>query len=99
MSTEKKSIMKNNALKLTLHKPETYQIIVPGALETLWVDETNSLSITIEESDDGQPISILTGLMDQAALQGLLRRLYALGMPLISVIWVEFVEKNINIEG
>lgn len=80
--------MKNNALKLTLHQLETYQIIVPGALDTLWVDVASSLSLTVEESDDGKPISILTGLMDQAALQGLLRRLYALGLPLISVICI-----------
>ena len=88
--------MKNNALKLTLHKPETYQIKVPGALDTLWVDDTNSLSITVEESDDGKPISILTGLMDQAALQGLLRRLYALGLPLISVNCIPSRKKNNN---
>ena len=91
--------MKKNALKLTLHQPETYQIKVPGALDALWVDDASSLSITVEESGGGQPISILTGLMDQSTLQGLLRRLYGLGLPLISVILVEFVEKNINNEG
>jgi len=37
--------------------------------------------------------------MDQAALQGLLRRLYGLGLPLISVIWIGFVEKMIINEG
>jgi len=82
--------MKRNSLKLTLHQPETYQIKFPGTLDALWVDDTSSLSITVEESDDGKPISILTGLMDQAKLQGLLRRLYSLGLPLISVICVEF---------
>ena len=39
---------------------------------------------------DAQPITTLTGSFDQAALQGLLRRLYSLGIPLISVIWVDF---------
>ena len=81
--------MKNKAHKLTLHEPEIYQIKVPGELDTLWVHDTNSLSITVEESDDGKPISILTGHMDQAALQGLLRHLYSLGLPLISVIYIE----------
>jgi len=37
------------------------------------------------ERGDGPPITTLTGILDQAALQGLLRRLYALGLPLISV--------------
>ena len=78
--------MKRNTLKLTLHQPETYQIKVPGVVDGLWVDEASSLKITVTESVDGQPISILTGLMDQAKLQGLLRRLYGLGIPLISVI-------------
>jgi len=82
--------------KLTLYQPATYQIKVPGALDTLWVDVASSLSLTIEESVDGQPITILTGLMDQAMLQGLLRRLYGLGSPLISVICIECIEKSIH---
>ncbi|MCP4001656.1 MAG: hypothetical protein GY727_12165, partial [Gammaproteobacteria bacterium] len=45
--------------------------------------------ITADCQSDGQPVTILTGTIDQAALQGLLRRLYALGLPLISVTWVE----------
>jgi hypothetical protein len=94
VKTNKKSIMKNNAHKLTLYKPETYQIIIPGALDTARVDDTNPLNITVEENNDGKPISILTGLMDQAALQGLLRRLYALGLPLSSVNCVRTCKKN-----
>ena len=86
--------MRNNKSKLTLHQPATYQIIVPGALDALWVDDASSLCLTVEEGSDGQPISILTGPMDQAMLQGLLRRLYGLGLPLISVICVEFVERR-----
>ena len=35
--------------------------------------------------------STLIGTFDQAALQGLLRRLHSLGLPLISVICVDFV--------
>ena len=91
--------MKNTKSKLTLYQPENYQIIVPGALDASWVDDDSSLSLTVEESIDGQPITILTGPMDQAALQGLLRRLYGMGLPLISVIWVEFEIKNTNNEG
>jgi len=84
--------------KLTLYQPETYQIKVPGALDALWVDDS-SLCLAVEEGVDGQPITILTGLMDQASLQGLLRRLYGLGLPLISVVCVDCVEKSINNAG
>ena len=34
---------------------------------------------------DGRPVTTLMGTLDQAALQGLLRRLYSLGILLISV--------------
>ena len=80
--------------KLTLYQPVTYQIKVPGALDTLWADDDNSLSLAVEECVGGQPITVLTGSMDQATLLGLLRRLYGLGLPLISVICVELVEKS-----
>jgi hypothetical protein len=47
------------------------------------------MTITVESEGDGLPVTTLTGTVDQAALQGLLRRLYSLGLPLISVICVE----------
>jgi hypothetical protein len=43
----------------------------------------------VEDEGDGTPITTLTGVVDQAALHGLLRRLYALGLPLISVNLIE----------
>ena len=47
------------------------------------------MTITVESEGDGQPVTTLTGAVNQAVLQGLLRRLYSLGLPLISVICVE----------
>jgi hypothetical protein len=47
------------------------------------------MTFTVESEGDGPPISTLTGTVDQAALHGLLRRLYSLGVPLISVNCVE----------
>ena len=88
--------MNKNTPKLTLHQPAAYQIKVPGVLSTLWADDASSMRISIEETSAGQQITTLTGRMDQAALQGLLRRLYGLGLPLISVVCVEFMEKNFN---
>ena len=43
------------------------------------------MAIVVESSADGRPVTTLTGTLDQAALQGLLHRLYSLGLPLISV--------------
>ena len=76
--------------KLTLDRPATYQIKVPGHLNESWSEWAGSITITIESEGDGSPITIITGTFDQAALQGLLRRLYSLGLPLISVICVDY---------
>lgn len=74
--------------KLTLY-PATYQIKVPGHLDANWTEWSGQMTITADCEEDDQPVTILTGTIDQAALHGLLRRLYALGLPLISVTWVE----------
>lgn len=74
--------------KLTLYRPATYQIKVPGVLDERWSDWDREMNIHIESDDTGLPVSILTGTVDQATLQGLLRRLYSLGLPLISVNWI-----------
>ena len=76
-------------MKLTLDRPAIYQIKVPGELDESWSDWLEGMTITVESEGDGPPVTILTGTMDQAALQGLLRRLYSLGLPLISVICVD----------
>jgi hypothetical protein len=76
--------------KLTLDRPVTYHIKVPGHLGESWSERAGSMTITIEIEGDGIPITTLTCTVDQAALQGLLRRLYSLGLPLISVICVDF---------
>ena len=75
--------------KLTLDRPATYQIKVPGELDKSWSDWAGGMTITVESEGAGPPVTTLTGTVDQAALQGLLRRLYSLGLPLISVNCVE----------
>ncbi len=81
--------MKNARQKLTLDRQATYQIKVPGELDVSWSDWAGNMTITVESEGDGPPVTTLTGTLDQAALQGLLRRLYSLGLPLISVNCVE----------
>jgi hypothetical protein len=82
-------MMKKARQKLTLDRPATYQIKVPGELDESWLDWAGGMTSTVESEGDDQPITTLTGTVDQAALQGLLRRLYSLGLPLISVNCVE----------
>ena len=81
--------------KLTLDRPATYQIKVPGEIGESWSDWVEGMTITVESEGDGPPVTTLTGpVVDQAALQGLLRRLYSLGLPLISVQCVECDSSN-----
>jgi hypothetical protein len=74
--------------KLTLDSPRIYEIRVPGELDQSWADWDGKLTVTVERQGNGPPVTVLTGIVDQAALHGMLRRLYALGLPLISVICV-----------
>ncbi len=75
--------------KLNLDRPATYQIKVPGRLDEPLSDWVEGMTVTVEKQGEGPPTTTLTGvLVDQAALQGLLRRLYTLGLPLIEVKWV-----------
>jgi hypothetical protein len=82
-------MMKKGKHKLTLDRPATYQIKVPGVLDERWSDWDGEITVTVESEGDDPPVTTLTSTVDQAALQGLLRRLYSLGLPLISVICVD----------
>lgn len=86
--------MKKGKLRLTLDRPVTYEIKVPGELDEGWKEWDGRMAVRVESDDEGWPVTTLTGIVDQAALHGLLRRLYALGLPLISVICVECVSEG-----
>ena len=75
--------------KLTLDRPATYQIQVPGELDESWSDWVTGMTIAVESEGEDPPVTTLTGTVDQAALHGVLRRLYSLGLPLISVHRIE----------
>lgn len=75
--------------KLTLDRPVMYQVTIPGLLGVSSADWAGGLTIAAAADCDGRPVTTLTGIMDQAALQGLLRRLYALGLPLLAVTCLE----------
>ena len=81
--------MKETKQKFTLDRPVIYQIKVLGELDERWSDWAGGMAITVESEGDGQPVTMLTGKIDQAALQGLLRLLYSLGLPLISVNYID----------
>ena len=81
-------MMKKSKQTPSLGQPATYEIRVPGHLDESWSDWITGIASRIEREDDELPVTILTCTVDQAALQGLLRRLYAMGVPLISVKFI-----------
>ena len=70
---------------ISLDRPVLYRIIVPGHLDESWTDWVDDITLTAETGRDGLAFTTLTVKVDQAALQGLLRRLYNLGVAIISV--------------
>ena len=71
--------------KFTLDQPLTYQIKIAGQPSENWSDWIDEMDIQSEADATGLTTTTLTGTVDQAALIGLLRQLYYLGFPLISV--------------
>jgi hypothetical protein len=70
--------------------PATYRIAVQGQLDARWSDCFEGMTMTCERGRTGEPVTVLTGgVIDQAALHGLLRTLYGLGLPLLSVACIE----------
>lgn len=89
--------MKSEEKKLTLAQPAAYRIWVQGCLDNSWTEWSDAMAISVDSSENSGPTTHITVTVDQAALQGLLRRLYTVGLPLISVECLDFT-KNMEDE-
>jgi hypothetical protein len=80
-----------NSIKttLTLDQPVRYEIQVSGHVREDWSEWYGVTTTLRGDREAGPPASVITGTLDQAALHGLLRRLYSLGFPLLSVSCLE----------
>ena len=93
MRQESKTRVPEVAQSLRLAQPAKYRIKVQGWLEPDWSDWMEGLTITTETASHVEPVTTLTGeLVDQAALYGVLCRLYNLGVPLLSVEYMASLE-------
>ena len=69
----------------TLTQSIPYEIKIAGRLSENWSHSIDKVDIQIDTDQSGLATTTLTGTIDQARLIGLLRQLYSMGFPLISV--------------
>ena len=69
----------------TMNAPELYEIRVAGHLSTNWAARFEGLSMRHEPEGE----TVLSGMLDQAAIHGVLVKIRDLGLNLISVNRVE----------
>jgi hypothetical protein len=84
--------------RLTLDQPATYQIKVPGVIDFSKFDWAVNMAVSVE-IEGSAPVTNITGEVDQAALHGLLRRIYSLGLPLRSVTWLDNEETQVDLRS
>ncbi len=73
----------------------TYEIRVQGQMGGRWAQWFDDMTIHVNEEAANGPMTVLTGpVADQAALLGLLQKLYTLGLPLLSVQRKEASEED-----
>jgi hypothetical protein len=65
--------------------PVKYVIVVQGTLEHSWSERLGGMVIMVREAADGSQTTLSGVLPDQTALQGVLKSLYDLGLPVLSV--------------
>ena len=70
--------------------PNTVQIRIEGKLESDWSQWFGNLAVSLEGGRGGRHVTVLTGVVpDQAALRGILNKLWDLNLVLISVNTVD----------
>ena len=81
--------------KLSIDQPGSYCIRAQGVLNERWAGYFEEMTLSVDRDAGGNPLIVLSGLLpDQAAVQGVLQKLYNLGFPLISVEKIEDIAKD-----
>jgi hypothetical protein len=76
---------------MTLHQTAHYLVEIQGYVDEGW---SQSFGMTAKVRQDDPPVTRLTGKVDQAGLHGVLRKIYAIGLPLISVRYMEATRED-----
>jgi hypothetical protein len=84
-------------INVTPSSSNTYQITVEGKIDSSWSDWFACLSVASYQEPDGMFVTTIHGVLnDQAALRGLLNRLWDLNLEVVSLQRVD--TQNINLE-
>lgn len=82
----------SDGLDLKIDRPATYCIRVSGYLDENWSARLGGLKIASTDLEGNQAVTILSGpVIDQAALFGVLKALYDMRLPLLSVECMEVI--------
>jgi hypothetical protein len=73
-----------------INAPEPYEIRVSGHLSVNWAARFEGLSMRHEPEGE----TVLSGMLDQAAMRGVLMKIRDLGLKLISINRVEAPSSN-----
>jgi len=73
-----------------MNAPQLYEIRVAGHLSANWAARFDGLSMRHEPEGE----TVLSGMLDQAALHGVFMKIRSLGLNLISVNRVEVTESK-----
>ncbi len=72
-----------------------YEITVKGSLDPGWSDWFTDMAVAVEALGEERPLTVLTGEVgDQAALRGMLNKLWDLNLTLISVTCTDAQEEG-----
>ena len=72
--------------ELSIETPALYRIRVQGSIDPTWSDLLGGMRIARDPSTKKETVTALVGrLVDQAALSGVLKALYDLRIPILSV--------------
>ena len=76
--------------KLTMYTPTVFRIRVQGVLDESLSTYFGSHDMLVEEDETASPVTVFTSEpLDQSALAGLIGHLNVLGLPLMSVEYVQ----------
>ena len=66
--------------------PDMFRITIQEVIDASWTDWFSDMTLSSEIGDDQRPVTVLTGpIVDQAALRGILDKLWNLNLTVISV--------------